>query len=605
VRTARLQTALPKLLAPWQGWLKSLAFDIAKYLAENAGRLDCFIGPSRPYFSHSTHLPEGLGGLAQRGSYERLSMSEWLLADELPEEFLRRAVMHEHLFLAPEQRGPKVKPRILFICDAGPQQLGSPRLAHICLWIAISRRAQRQQAEFSWCVAQAAPTDIRVNDEPESLRALLNLRTAIGIEASHLETWAGHLHAQHYDEIWWIARTVPPKQSAGKRLRWVAIDEPLELCAPRLRLSMDARELFLPLPDAKLAARILRDPLAHMRVAPQGEVCPQTLQITLLKCVGISLQHAPILSSKGTHLAVATLDGKAIVIAIPAREQRKPAKVVRIDELGEILAASLEGGKLCRLSQLNQHWYLTDFGGPKYTLPQLWLHAPMDQRVHLPCGTGRWQCALGDSGQWAYVLDRTAQLLGFNLKPLTANSPPKIIATQVLALERCGPQTLIAFRVNGDIVFAKLKDGAFTEVKRMSAPSAGKIVFSAALNWQYPAAKVMFLMLEKDGQIRLCFADNQFQTLAPTKYSVQGLLSLPLNQKTLNMHDFLLGRASDHFVLMNLAGEVQETIQAYGEIVQCSLSSNCLFLTWTTQNRDVYVYSFSTKSHVLRAKAQP
>jgi hypothetical protein len=108
---ARLQTALPALLAPWQSWLALLSLDVASFLARSAGLLEPLLGGVTPKFSSAETVLEGLGGLDRRGDYARLSMSEWLLADAFPDEFLRRALMHEHLFLAPEIRPVRAQKR--------------------------------------------------------------------------------------------------------------------------------------------------------------------------------------------------------------------------------------------------------------------------------------------------------------------------------------------------------------------------------------------------------------------------------------------------------------------------------------------------------------
>ncbi len=44
-------------------------------------------------------MPDGYDGIGRRGSYDRLLASEWLIHDELPDEFLRRVVSGEHAFL--------------------------------------------------------------------------------------------------------------------------------------------------------------------------------------------------------------------------------------------------------------------------------------------------------------------------------------------------------------------------------------------------------------------------------------------------------------------------------------------------------------------------
>ena len=49
----------------------------------------------------------GYDGLTRRGSPERLLISEWLLATEAPDEFVRRAAFNEQAFLRPAFRQPQ------------------------------------------------------------------------------------------------------------------------------------------------------------------------------------------------------------------------------------------------------------------------------------------------------------------------------------------------------------------------------------------------------------------------------------------------------------------------------------------------------------------
>ena len=53
--------------------------------------------------------PDGYDGIASRGIYERLVTSEWLLADEEPDEFDRRAAMGEHTFTRLARPAERVK----------------------------------------------------------------------------------------------------------------------------------------------------------------------------------------------------------------------------------------------------------------------------------------------------------------------------------------------------------------------------------------------------------------------------------------------------------------------------------------------------------------
>src|SRR5919198_486804 len=99
--TARAE--LPPALAPWAPALSALTPELAVTLGPMVRRLDDMISTYDPDSGGSGPL-DGYEGLVWRGPPERLLASEWLLADELPFEFLRRAVTGELLYLAPARR---------------------------------------------------------------------------------------------------------------------------------------------------------------------------------------------------------------------------------------------------------------------------------------------------------------------------------------------------------------------------------------------------------------------------------------------------------------------------------------------------------------------
>lgn len=98
--------------------------------------------------------PDGIDGLARRGPIDRLLSSEWLLATDAPDEFLRRYEQGELGYLklgyAREQR-PETA---LVLFDAGPGQLGLPRIAQLACLVVLARRATRVNAELRWGTLQ-------------------------------------------------------------------------------------------------------------------------------------------------------------------------------------------------------------------------------------------------------------------------------------------------------------------------------------------------------------------------------------------------------------------------------------------------------------------
>src|ERR1700751_3916310 len=112
---------LPRPLQPWQTWLGWFDAELAQQIGEMVRRLSDLLGTAPSVSRHGQQEPDGLGDLRSRGSYERLLATEWLLADELPEEFLRRAAASEHLFLAPRLRAARVERSVVALFDCRPR----------------------------------------------------------------------------------------------------------------------------------------------------------------------------------------------------------------------------------------------------------------------------------------------------------------------------------------------------------------------------------------------------------------------------------------------------------------------------------------------------
>ena len=91
---------LPKPLQPWTEALSIMRQEVIDGVGTWLAPLRALVGPLAIPRSTVSGDPDGLSGLTRRGSYERLVTSEWAVALEVPDEFLRRALMGEHVFLA-------------------------------------------------------------------------------------------------------------------------------------------------------------------------------------------------------------------------------------------------------------------------------------------------------------------------------------------------------------------------------------------------------------------------------------------------------------------------------------------------------------------------
>jgi hypothetical protein len=304
-------TSLPAALRPWATQLSLFPEELVLSLGPHVARLSAALGALRPRGEASGGEPMGYDGLARRGTYERLLLTEWLYAEEAPEEFIRRAAFGEHAFLRPSFRQPQGARRSVALLDAGPDQLGVPRLAHLALLVVLARRAEAAGAAFEWAVLQGAPGGGSFRGlTVAGINAWLAARSAEPATGAHLATWREVLKLGHAPDDGWLvgpARLARFPEASG--LSRVEVEEEVEVGLRRLKVQVRhatraAREVALELPSADDCVRLLRDPFASRTVAP----------VKLAKAGGV---RAVRFSGEGTRLLLLRSDGSVTVQAVP------------------------------------------------------------------------------------------------------------------------------------------------------------------------------------------------------------------------------------------------------------------------------------------------
>lgn len=221
------------------------------------------IGPMRIPQTASLGDPDGVAGLSRRGPYERLLASEWLFALEEPDEFIRRAVMHEHMFLAPQYREPSGSTTSVVLFDTGPLALGAPRLAQLALLIVLARRAATAGAVFRLGVLQDPTAELFDFDVP-AIGRWLRARSWNAAE-HHQAAWCDRLASQQVQDRWVIGAEGTRATADRVGAHAVTIEE-LELpTGPALQVRTYPRDAvgdaaLLSLPPIDLALRLLRNP---------------------------------------------------------------------------------------------------------------------------------------------------------------------------------------------------------------------------------------------------------------------------------------------------------------------------------------------------------
>jgi hypothetical protein len=255
---------LPRALRAWAPLLADLPAPVATavipWLAPAERLLSPFLAPRLA----PTGPPDGFGALARRGPYERLLLSEWLLFQEIPDEFMRRAAGGEHLFQAVVRKQPAARRQAVVLFDVGPWQLGAPRLAQIALLVVFARRAATGGTSLAWGALQHPEHGLRTAVDAVELRRFLGWRTERPVDDEHRRSWRAAIAggpAGAETDLWTVG---PPGPLAGGDRFHIEIREP-EAPGPSeltLRVAGPGRtstRISLPLPPATAQVAVLRD----------------------------------------------------------------------------------------------------------------------------------------------------------------------------------------------------------------------------------------------------------------------------------------------------------------------------------------------------------
>ena len=404
---------LPRAFEPWRDWLGWFEPELAEQLGTLVQRLANLVGPARGAASAGREEPDGLGDLRSRGAYERLLASEWLLAEEQPDEFLRRATSAEHLFMTPRLRAPRVDRDVFALFDAGPRQLGVPRLGQLAAWILLARRAIDLGGRLRWGVLQQ-PDMLRPATDVEQLRTLLRARSYAPVDETHLAAWQALLAATEDPtsrtappEVWWIGAAAP---SDALRARTLALRASLDRSA--LEVALDdgggARNTSLPLPPERAAVALLR-----------GEFRPVVLPTAKLGASErISSAHEPFFSPRTGHVATwGRGDSEALVFTLPqagrhcARAPRRQAWSTARPPLGFLLDGQ-RAGAVCVDGDRLHFWQIDGFV-PRPRPPRDEFDTDDSGQASMPLALLRFNDA-----RRVCAIDRRRRLVYWDMKPL-------------------------------------------------------------------------------------------------------------------------------------------------------------------------------------------
>ena len=271
-------TGLPPTLAPWRSALTALPIELQQSIGPWLPRLARTIGPLHRHRHADDGPPDGFAGLSRRGPYDRLLITEWALADAAPDEFVRRAAAKEHLFLELARQEPAGGLRSVILFDAGPSQLGGPRLVHLAALVILAQRAADAGAELRFGVLQSPPTALAALN-PKTAQQVMHSRSGREPVEQDWTDWlaAASESAQgpvNIDDLWVIGGPVSASKATSAGGGHIMASDVLEIGTRTVQVDLrrgDAhRRVVLDLPPPRACVRALRDPYDIAPIEPRS-----------------------------------------------------------------------------------------------------------------------------------------------------------------------------------------------------------------------------------------------------------------------------------------------------------------------------------------------
>jgi len=291
---------LPAALTRWEESLAGLSAEVARAAGPMLPMLDELIGRLERHGSESGE-PDGYDGTTNRGEFGRLLMDEWLLAQELPDEFVRRAAEQELSYLRVARRAEAPRGRVVALVDTGPEQLGVGRLVQLAALVVLHRRATEAGAELALVLLgarrpaarfvagstgladseSAAPAPALVAAGPDGLAsallAWLDARSARAPSAA--EVAAAFATADEHDRVWLLAGGTtrlhaPPGHRRSVSCQVARWDE-TGVGRLAVRVGDSTAEVDVPSPSAAVAA-LRGEGLLRRRIDPTVRSVPTT-----------------------------------------------------------------------------------------------------------------------------------------------------------------------------------------------------------------------------------------------------------------------------------------------------------------------------------------
>jgi hypothetical protein len=303
-------TELPRALSAWAPELAVFPRDVALALGGSVARVAAAFGPVAAATASPVGELDGFDGIARRGSLAHLVPAEWALADALPDEFLRRATSGEQVFFRLRRREPAIGRAAFALFDAGPWQIGSPRVAQFAVLIVLAQRARAARVPFRWGILQQLEPRWTEGVSAAGIGRLQRATTGQLATAEHLAAWREALARESTAGDLWLVGDAALRELARDSAAVVAIEDRIERVEPGGRVvdvtcdrfRTPGGRLALPLPEPATAVRLLRDPFETAAAPPHSAL--------------VGWHPRVFLSSGARKLIVLRADGALVMFAV-------------------------------------------------------------------------------------------------------------------------------------------------------------------------------------------------------------------------------------------------------------------------------------------------
>jgi hypothetical protein len=152
---------------------------------------------------------------------------------------------------------------VLALFDAGPGQLGSPRVVQIALLLLLARRAESAAARFSWGLLQEPGAPLSPWMPADGAGRLVRARTPREATQGQIAAWRSRLEERpEWDKTWVIGAPrlgAPPDLTGASHLQiWDALDPAARRAGISLLHGGRSEEILVDLPNDATCVRLLR-----------------------------------------------------------------------------------------------------------------------------------------------------------------------------------------------------------------------------------------------------------------------------------------------------------------------------------------------------------